>query len=59
MPAVKDIANFRKQVLEKLKEVIKELKDINIVDDNASLWGILMGCEHERIHLETSTVLFR
>jgi hypothetical protein len=23
------------------------------------MWIIMMGCEHERIHLETSSVLFR
>lgn len=29
------------------------------VTQNDPLWALFMGCEHERIHLETSSVLFR
>ncbi len=29
------------------------------IDWNSNMWPVIMGIEHERIHLETSSVLIR
>lgn len=61
-PKVHQVKEFRKQVYDKMSRVIRE----NFSDDeprsvkwNDPLWAVFMGCEHDRIHLETSSVLIR
>jgi 5-histidylcysteine sulfoxide synthase/putative 4-mercaptohistidine N1-methyltranferase len=62
-PRVAEIRNYRKRVYGLIKELI--LKDDRLdpqkVDfsSNSAAWALVMGFEHERIHLETSSVLMR
>lgn len=66
-PTVKQVHEYRKKVYTLICEVIAEhpgLEDdggkspVKITMDDP-LWALFMGFEHERIHLETSSVLFR
>ena len=65
-PSVREVHEYRQQVYEAVCKVIAEHPGL---EDDAMggkaigwedpLWALYMGLEHERIHLETSSVLFR
>ena len=58
-PAIEDVREYRNQVRELVNGLIDTLPlDVPIRWDDP-FWIILMGIEHERIHLETSSVLIR
>lgn len=66
-PLIEDVKKYRKQVYDAVSTVIQEhpsLDDnngknpVNVTWDHP-MWALFMGIEHERIHLETSSVLFR
>ncbi|CAE7290488.1 egt-1 [Symbiodinium natans] len=66
-PTVKEVQEYRKKVYKVVSDVIAAHPDLE--DHNGTspvkitwdhpLWAIFMGAEHEAIHLETSSVLFR
>ena len=58
-PTVDEIKNYRDQVREVVDTVIRKAPLKMPVDWNNPWWAIPMGIEHERIHLETSSVLIR
>eukprot|EP00978_Attheya_sp_CCMP212_P016111 scaffold41953_cov53-Attheya_sp.AAC.3 len=66
-PTVFDVHNYRKDVYETVVNAIlthPSLDDCNgtkpvKVDQDHPMWALFLGFEHERIHLETSSVLFR
>jgi 5-histidylcysteine sulfoxide synthase/putative 4-mercaptohistidine N1-methyltranferase len=58
-PSVKESKAYRAQVKEAVVEFIKNEPLVLPIDWDSSFWVILMGCEHERIHIETSSVLIR
>lgn len=39
--------------------VIDNIQEKTIEDWHSSMWVLLLGIEHERIHLETSAVIMR
>ncbi len=58
-PTVEEVTEYRNKVRATLDELIKTLPlNLPIGWDNP-FWVIMMGIEHERIHLETSSVLIR
>lgn len=58
-PKVEDVRVFRNKVKELVVNLIKTLPlQVPITWDNP-FWIIMMGIEHTRIHLETSSVLIR
>lgn len=58
-PTVRDVFNYRQKVKELVLEVIDNTPlNLPITADNP-FWIIMMGIEHERIHVETSSVLIR
>jgi len=58
-PTVDAVRNYRNMAKKVILEVI-EKTTLNLpITWNDPLWIILMGIEHERIHLETSSVLIR
>jgi len=58
-PTVSEVQNFRDRVRAAVLEIIATLPlQLPITWDNP-FWAILMGIEHARIHLETSSVLIR
>lgn len=58
-PSVQEVRNYRDKAKQVIENVIGTI-DIKIpVSWDDPLWIIMMGIEHERIHLETSSVLIR
>ena len=62
-PSVSDVTAYRRQVFDLVSTIIATHPGLSeghppILGDDP-LWSIIMGCEHERIHLETSSVLIR
>ncbi|MEE9493667.1 MAG: 5-histidylcysteine sulfoxide synthase [Gammaproteobacteria bacterium] len=58
-PSVDKVKAFRDKVRERVNYLIETLPLAFPIDWNEPFWIILMGIEHERIHLETSSVLIR
>lgn len=58
-PSVSKLREYRRQVYEKVCETIETTPFDLPIDDKSPFWTILMGIEHDRIHLETSSVLIR
>ncbi len=64
-PTVREVHEYRKQVYEIVKNVILNHPSLDDshgpvrVDQSHPMWALFMGYEHERIHLETSSVLLR
>lgn len=61
-PSLKVVKQFRENVRNVVDQVIRErihLSSNTVIDWNHPFWPIIMGIEHERIHLETSSVLIR
>ena len=66
-PTVSEVHEYRKDVYDTIVQAIKthpSLEDKGgaqpvTVNQDHPMWALFMGFEHERIHLETSSVLFR
>ncbi|PKO43088.1 MAG: SAM-dependent methyltransferase [Betaproteobacteria bacterium HGW-Betaproteobacteria-22] len=58
-PAVDEVRAYRKAVFSLVDTLISTLPLTLPIDWQSPWWVILMGIEHERIHLETSSVLIR
>ena len=58
-PSVAEVGAYRDRVRKTVDEIIRTAPLTLPIDWNNPWWSILMGIEHERIHLETSSVLIR
>lgn len=58
-PDVREVYDYRQQVRSLVLELINTLELTLPIDWQSPWWPIVMGIEHERIHLETSSVLIR
>ena len=58
-PSVAEVAAYRDTVRAVVDRVIGETPFTLPIGWNDPFWAVLMGIEHERIHLETSSVLMR
>ena len=58
-PSVSEVQNYRNRVKNSVNKVIDEMNFEIPISWDSPAWIILMGIEHERIHLETSSVLIR
>ena len=58
-PEVAEVRVYRDQVKAAVNRVIDEMEITMPIAWDSPAWMILMGIEHERIHLETSSVLIR
>ena len=58
-PKLEEVREYRNKVRKLVNELIMELPLTMPITDDSAMWIILMGCEHERIHIETSLVLHR
>lgn len=58
-PSVKEVHAYRKQAYATVSHVISNLTDeeCSNVNRDSPLWALMMSFEHERIHIETSSVL--
>jgi hypothetical protein len=58
-PTVDEVRDYRRQVRNLVTAVIDEAPLTLPIGWDNQWWAVLMGIEHERIHLETSSVLIR
>ncbi len=58
-PKVKDVRIYRDKVKSLVDNLIDNMPLQLPIKEDSDMWVILMGIEHERIHLETSLVLHR
>lgn len=64
-PSVAQVHAYRKKVYDKIVELIQthpaldEKSTSRNLGPSSPLWALFMGIEHDNIHLETSSVLFR
>jgi len=58
-PAVEEVKAYRQQVKAMINKVIQKAPLKLPIDWDNPWWAIVMGIEHEQIHLETSSVLIR
>jgi 5-histidylcysteine sulfoxide synthase/putative 4-mercaptohistidine N1-methyltranferase len=58
-PTIPYTKEYRDRVRSLINHLIDSLPLESKIEWDSPFWVILMGCEHERIHLETSSVLIR
>ncbi len=58
-PTIKEVQDYRDEVRKVIDHLINTLPLDIPINWESPWWPILMGIEHERIHLETSSVLIR
>ncbi len=58
-PSVERTRRYRDAVRQRVDELISTMPLSLPIDWDSPFWAILMGIEHENIHLETSSVLMR
>ncbi len=58
-PSVAQVRKYRNELRNKIDILIRELPLTLPIKEEDPMWVILMGIEHERIHIETSSVLHR
>jgi hypothetical protein len=59
-PSVAEVHAYRKKVYHAVTNVINNISDEQVnqgIGKESPYWSLIMGFEHERIHLETSSVL--
>jgi len=58
-PSLQEVREYRKEVRSMLVNLIADLSLSMPINWESPFWVILMGIEHQRIHIETSSVLIR
>lgn len=58
-PMVEEVQKYRDDVCDIVLEAIDNIELTFPINWHSPIWAILMGIEHEKIHLETSSVLLR
>lgn len=58
-PSAAAVRDYRNQVRQRVDRIIRTTELTLPIDWQHPWWAILMGIDHERIHLETSSVLIR
>lgn len=58
-PTVAEVRAYRARVREQIDELIGGMDMALPIGWNSPWWTVMMGIEHQRIHLETSSVLIR
>jgi len=58
-PSVEEVREYRKKARQVIDGVIRNTQFTLPIGWNDPFWAVLMGIEHDRIHLETSSVLMR
>lgn len=58
-PTIAEVRDYRGKVKSMVSEFIRTMPLELPIDWDSPAWVVLMGIEHERIHLETSSVLMR
>lgn len=57
-PSLNEVNDYRKKIYRLICELIQSM-EAGSINCKSPYWALLMGLEHDRIHLETSSVLIR
>jgi len=58
-PTVAEVKVYRQRIYQIINKLIDDMCLQLPIKQDSLAWVILMGCEHERIHIETSSVIMR
>ncbi|MCP2726966.1 5-histidylcysteine sulfoxide synthase [Limnofasciculus baicalensis] len=58
-PEVQEVWQYREQAYKIISELIKKTEFDTPINPDHRLWALMMGLEHQRIHIETSSMLIR
>lgn len=58
-PSHERVRRYRELAREVVESVLRRAPESLSIDEESPYWALLMACEHERIHVETSSVLLR
>jgi 5-histidylcysteine sulfoxide synthase len=58
-PSVNEVRSYRNKIKHLISDFIQNVTFELPITWNSPMWTIMMGIEHERIHIETSSVLHR
>lgn len=58
-PSVQTVWDYRQNAFELISTLIKNTTMLLPITWDSPLWALMIGFEHDRIHFETSTMLFR
>ena len=58
-PSIEEVQEYRDEVRDMVDGLIATLPMDSLINWESSWWPILMGIEHENIHTETSSAIFR
>ena len=58
-PSVEQVWDYRSQAYAAITKVIQQTSLNLPIDQHHPLWALMMSIEHQRIHFETSSMLFR
>jgi 5-histidylcysteine sulfoxide synthase/putative 4-mercaptohistidine N1-methyltranferase len=58
-PTLEDLRDYRAQAFQHIDRFICEMPLELPISQQSAAWAVLMGIEHERIHVETSSVIMR
>jgi 5-histidylcysteine sulfoxide synthase len=58
-PKVSEVWKFREEAFQVIEKLIKHTTLLGPITWDSPMWALMMGIEHDRIHFETSTMLFR
>jgi len=58
-PKVSEVADYRKKVRQAVLDVIENTPLKLPVTQDSKWWAVFMGCEHERVHFELTSVMIR
>lgn len=58
-PSVAEVTDYRRKAYNVISNLIQSMpeEEVQNIDMKSPYWALVMGFEHERIHLETSSVL--
>ena len=60
-PTIQEVTDYRRTVYKIVRNILESHSSMENLPINIHhpLWAVMMGIEHEKIHLETSSVLIR
>ncbi|GFO10818.1 5-histidylcysteine sulfoxide synthase [Plakobranchus ocellatus] len=58
-PSIKEVVEYRRKMRELILQVMTDMPLVLPITMESPWWAVMMGIEHERVHLETSSVLIR
>lgn len=58
-PSIEEVWQYRTKIYHLIGDILNSLKIDFPIDQNHPLWALMMAIEHQRIHVDTSSMLIR